>query len=128
MVHIGEIEGYCERHLLLVHHKKSARVLLMTTLCPAMDAFGLRATSVGVSAEATELQDWVRQSFDHYLEPRLQLLFPEIQEAVSEDGSGVDEATIRAAELFAYCLPRFGPVPEVSVDPDGEISFDWIAP
>ncbi len=100
----------------------------MTTLCPAMDAFGLRATSVGVSAEATELQDWVRQSFDHYLEPRLQLLFPEIQEAVSEDGSGVDEATIRAAELFAYCLPRFGPVPEVSVDPDGEISFDWIAP
>jgi len=100
----------------------------MTTLCTTMDLFGLRSTSVGVSTEATEVQDWVRQSFEHYLEPRLQLLLPEIQDAVSEEGSRVDAGTIRAAELFAYCLPRFGPLPEVSVDPDGEISFDWIEP
>jgi hypothetical protein len=100
----------------------------MIALCPAMDTLGLSTTSVGVSAEATELQECVKRSFRHYLEPRLQLLLPEIQEAASEQASRVDEATIRAAELFAYYLPRFGPLPEVSVDPDGEISFDWIAP
>jgi hypothetical protein len=89
-----------------------------------MDGFGLGTPSVGVSAEADILEKSVKQSFYHYLEPRLSLLIPELEGLA--DAS--DSETIRAAILFAYCLPRFAPLPEVSVDPDGEISFDWLSP
>lgn len=33
--------------------------------------------------------------------------------------------TANAAISFALQLPRSFPVPEVSLDPDGEVSFDW---
>lgn len=98
--------------------------MFMTMLCPTMDAFGLGTRSVGVSAEANILERSVRQSFDHYFEPKLSLLIPELEELT--DAS--DFETIRAAVQFAYCLPRFAPLPEISVDPDGEISFDWLSP
>jgi hypothetical protein len=102
----------------------------MTTLCPTLDLFGPSTTSVGVSAEAGVLKESLRQSFSHYLEPRLSLLRPELESlADSEDAcTPADSETIRAAIQFAYCLPRFAPLPEVSVDPDGEISFDWLSP
>ena len=101
----------------------------MIALCPTMDAFGLRATSIGVSSEAEAVEVLVRKSLEHYLEPRLGLLIPEIL-SLRDDSGGkpVDFATINAAIEFAYCLPRFAPVPEVSADPDGEISFDWLSP
>lgn len=100
----------------------------MTTACPAMDVFGLYTTGVAVSPEASVLEEKFRQSLDHYLEPRLNLLIPEI-EGLSDSGSVLaDSETIQAAIRFAYCLPRFAPIPEVSVDPDGEISFDWLSP
>lgn len=100
----------------------------MTALCPTIDMFGPRSGSVGVSAEAGELQEWIRQSVNHYLQPRLGLLLPEIESLRDVSESAVKNETIDAAIRFAYCLPRFGPLPEVSADPDGEISFDWIAP
>jgi hypothetical protein len=96
----------------------------MTMLCSTMDAFSLGTLSVGVSAEADILEKSVKESFDHYLRPRLELLIPELEGLA--DAS--DFETIRAAIRFAYCLPRFAPLPEVSVDPDGEISFDWLSP
>lgn len=100
----------------------------MTALCPTMDVFGLRATSMGVSPEAEAVELWVRQSLEHYLEPRLRLLIPEILSLRDDSGGKTpDRATIMAAIEFAYCLPRFVPIPEVSVDPDGEISFDWLS-
>ena len=95
----------------------------MTMLCPTMDAFGLGTPSVGVSAEADLLNKSVREFFDHYFEPRLSLLIPEVESRAD----ATDFETIRAAVQFAYCLPRFAPLPEVSVDPDGEISFDWLS-
>ena len=94
---------------------------------PTSDTFGLCATNVGVSSEAIGLRAFLKRSFDHYLEPRLNLLVPEI-ESVVKDEPVVKADTFGAAIRFAYCLPRFGPLPEVSVDPDGEISFDWISP
>jgi len=95
-----------------------------------MDMFGIANTSVGVSREASNIETSVRDSVHHYLKPRLDLLLPEIEGLgdASDSGLVADEDTIQAAIRFAYSLPRFGPLPEISLDPDGEISFDWIAP
>jgi hypothetical protein len=101
----------------------------MSTLSPVMDAFGFSATSDGFSMEANVLEQRMWQSVVHFLEPRLNLLIPEIEGLAGEcdGGRSADRQTVRAAIRFAYCLPRFGPLPEVSVDPDGEISFDWVS-
>ena len=98
----------------------------MMALCPTIDLFTLAASSGGVSPEANALQEQVNQSVTHYLQPRLNLLVPEIEALADE--TAVKSETVKAAIRFAYCLPRLGPLPEVSVDPDGEISFDWMAP
>jgi hypothetical protein len=87
--------------------------------------------STGVSELADRVHLAVEESLKHYLESRLELLLPEIEilGIVSDKTSSpVDLATVRAAVKFAYSLPRFGPIPEVSADPDGEISFDWAGP
>jgi hypothetical protein len=105
----------------------------MTQFCPTLDtSLGLRDwASSGVSDVARQVKTAFEKSLEHYLETRLELLFPEIENlhVVSDETSTpVDPDTIRAAKQFAYSLPRFGPLPEVSADPDGEVSFDWAGP
>ena len=105
----------------------------MTQFCPTLDtSLGLRNWgSSGVSDVARQVKMAFEKSLEHYLETRLELLFPEIENlhVVSDENSiPVDLDTIRAATQFAYSLPRFGPMPEVSADPDGEVSFDWAGP
>lgn len=98
--------------------------------CPTMStSFGLLGwPSAGVSDEAQKVERLLEESYDHYLEPRLDLLLPEIRSLVTSDETPVDLDTVQAAEQFARLLPRFGALPEVSADPDGEISFDWLGP
>lgn len=97
---------------------------------PVDSSLGLRDwASIGVSDEASQvglsLESWLK----HYLKPRLDLLLPDIESLQEgETPVSIDPRTILAAKQFAYCLPRFGTLPEVSVDPDGEISFDWLGP
>lgn len=105
----------------------------MTVYCPTADiSLGLRDwPSAGVSEVARQVELALEKSLDHYLETRLEFLLPEIENlhGVSDEAwIPVDWGTIRAATQFAYSLPRFGPLPEVSADPDGEISFDWTGP
>lgn len=105
----------------------------MSLYYPSLDAsFGLRdGASTGVSDTACRVNKAFELSLSHYLEPRLELLRPEIENLLGvSDGDSipVDPGTVLAATRFAYSLPRFGPLPEVSADPDGEISFDWTGP
>jgi len=105
----------------------------MTVYCPQIDdSLGFRSFgSTGVSDIATRVEQAVEESLNHYLESRLEVLVPEIESLFGvSDGSSipVDLDTISAAMQFAYSLPRFGPMPEVSADPDGEVSFDWFGP
>jgi len=104
----------------------------MTVYCPPIaTSLGLRDwASSGVSDGARRVQEALDESVEHYLKPRLQILLPEIDNLQTNNQGSVpvDLDTIRAAIQFAYSLPRFGPLPEVSADPDGEISFDWAGP
>lgn len=85
----------------------------------------------GVSDVAARVQERFKESVHHYLEPWLERLTSEIGEVVADSREAaipVDRDTAHAALDFALLLPRFTPLPEVSADPDGEISFDWFGP
>jgi hypothetical protein len=105
----------------------------VTIYCPSIDSsLGLRDwPSTGVSDVARQVKWALEKTLEHYLEPRLETLIPEIDSLrVASDASSVpvDVDTVHAAMQFAFSLPRLGALPEVSADPDGEISFDWAGP
>jgi len=105
----------------------------MTIYCPSIDtSLGLRDwPSAGVSDVARQVKLALNKTLEHYLEPRLETLIPEIDSlrvATDVTSVPVDAETVHAAMQFAFSLPRLGPLPEVSADPDGEISFDWTGP
>lgn len=91
----------------------------------------LSQTPKGMGPDAELLERRLREVQEHYSEPRRQLLEPEIL-ALADTGETDSECvtpnkeTIRQAMTFAMMLPKSLPIPEVSRDPDGEISFDWI--
>lgn len=108
----------------------------MTVYCPPMNSspfwpVDFQMETGSSSIEAERVQRNVGESLEHYLGPRLeQLVFPIIDLlANSQSGeTAINPETASAAIAFARLLPRMAPVPEVSSDPDGEISFDWISP
>jgi hypothetical protein len=67
----------------------------------------------------------------HYAAPRLEILVPEITSlihaAVDREAIPVSPDTVTQALNFALLLPNSLPIPEISSDPDGDISFDWIS-
>jgi hypothetical protein len=97
---------------------------MKTDSTATMNPFSFWRTSVGVSSAASAVEQSFREFLEHYWEPRASLLIPEIVGLAPS----ADSETIRAAIRFAGCLPRLAPLPEVSVHPDGEISFDWLSP
>ena len=85
----------------------------------------------GISDVAGRVQQRLKESVEHYLEPRLDQLASEIADIYIENRGAnvpVDRETAHAAFRFASWLPRSVPLPEVSSDPDGEICFDWFGP
>ncbi len=109
----------------------------MIAYCPTLEsppALFDRGES-GASEAASKVGEQLRQFIDHYSRPRLEILIPEILSLVrssAEDcGDGIEAApvsreTATQAVRFAVLLPKSLPIPELAVDPDGEISFDWI--
>lgn len=63
---------------------------------------------------------------------RTERLVSEIENVVRESAvTGavpVDADTKRMAIKLATLLPASIPIPEIALDPDGEISFDWLGP
>jgi len=107
----------------------------MTVYCPAFDRSAFWSVDVqretGSSVEAKSVQRNIGESLDHFLQPRLeQLIFPIIDVFASNQSQEIPVApeTANTAIAFARLLPRMVPIPEVSSDPDGEISFDWTTP
>ena len=84
----------------------------------------------GMSEAADTLEREYKDSLRHYFEPRRSLIF-EIEDVALQSQSEefpVDENTVILARLFVESLPRSTPAPEISADPDGDISFDWFGP
>ena len=59
-------------------------------------------------------------------------LYETVEACCSADWDGYGAApvafeTYRNAEQFVHALPNGMPQPQVSIDPDGEISFEWYA-
>jgi hypothetical protein len=106
----------------------------MTVYCPAISPSPFWQVAVqaetGSSSEAEQVRQKLGESLDHYLAPRLeQVVFPIIEVFVRSAAEPIPVAfdTVNASIAFARLLPRIVPIPEVSADPDGEISFDWVA-
>jgi hypothetical protein len=107
----------------------------MTAYCPTINSSSFWLVGIqmetGSSIEAKQVQRNVEESLEHYLRPRLEQLFLPIIDLLASSQSEetpVTPRTVNAALAFARLLPRMAPIPDVSSDPDGEISFDWIAP
>lgn len=88
----------------------------------------------GASEAASKLNRQIENFVVHYSEPRLSILVPEMMSLVRSTSQGncdtetapVSESTMREAVKFALLLPKSLPIPEISADPDGDISFDWV--
>ncbi len=92
------------------------------------------------SDEGRILVNEYRSYWYEYIEPitnggNYQELMDELLEVIQEtraegwdgyNGESVRAASIEQAAVFLKQWPAEFPNPEISVDPDGEISFDWI--
>ena len=53
-------------------------------------------------------------------------VFNDLQSLALESGATVgDDATFAVAQRFLLALPGYFPAPELSLDEDGEVAFDW---
>ena len=55
-------------------------------------------------------------------------LLGDLEELRRESPSGTTTQALEAAERFLVAWPASAPLPSLSLDPDGEISFDWAGP
>lgn len=114
----------------------------MSTLASSLKGGGLLApmtVSRGVSADADAVKQRIGEVCEHLWESVTlrrvtEMAWVELADAASEaaianwDGYGakpVDPLAYRQAERFLAALPTTTPVPDVSVDPDGEVSISW---
>jgi hypothetical protein len=109
----------------------------MSVYSPTIDgAFGLcMPVSMGASDAASQISQQIHEGLWHFAEPRVALLLSDIEQIVADsnthgeaDSTPIQRNTAEAAIEFAYLLPRSLPIPEVTPDPDGDISFDWFGP
>lgn len=114
----------------------------MSTLASALKGGGLLApmtVSRGVGPDADAVKQRIGEVCEHLWESVTlrrvtEMAWVELADAASEaanpnwDGYGakpVDPLAYRQAERFLVALPTTTPVPDVSVDPDGEVSISW---
>jgi len=113
----------------------------MTTLCAKPDnknflAFpinrGVSEDSIALQKQATDILEDFAQSVtigEYYRETR-QSLAKSTEECSVEnwDGYGakaIDSSSYVNAIYFSQLLPVNIPIPEIYVDPDGEVTFEW---
>ncbi|HKN75513.1 MAG TPA: hypothetical protein VJW94_10085 [Candidatus Acidoferrum sp.] len=75
---------------------------------------------------------WPMNAAQRAIPSEIDRLVSEIHEVIRESRAmgavPINEDAGQMAIKFATLLPTSIPVPEVGVDPDGEISFDWLGP
>lgn len=98
----------------------------MTTLAWPTSGFAFFSPFLGVSADARRTESITRRVTHDVRVAPASAMSPFLSELLTlarEDG--VDPATLVSAMDFAYLLPADVSRPEISIDPDGEVAFDW---
>ncbi|MBA2591853.1 MAG: hypothetical protein M3495_20620 [Pseudomonadota bacterium] len=96
-----------------------------------------RSVNTGASLESRDLQIKVAGFFrEFHKRADREQAFDELAEALRQGGAanwdqygaiGVTDATAEVAYRFLSALPSTLPSPNVGLDPDGEVSFEWLA-
>ena len=96
------------------------------------DPWGVSDSANALQRQSEELQRHFAQSItfgEHLCETLENLLKAKEEYSVDNwDGYGaraIDELSYQKAVRFALSLPSSIPTPEVHVDPDGEVTFEW---
>lgn len=82
----------------------------------------------GFSEAASRVENQLERVLNAFVSQRAEALIFNILDLWDESSLSDDETvrrTANAAIRVALQLPRSLPDPEVSLDPDGEVSFDW---
>ncbi|HWH82282.1 MAG TPA: hypothetical protein VNU71_08600 [Burkholderiaceae bacterium] len=98
----------------------------MTSLALANSGFAPFYRSAGVSADARRAETVTRKVLhDVKVAPAsaMSSLLSELLTLAREDG--IDPGALAMAMEFAVTLPPDVRLPEMSIDPDGEVAFDW---
>jgi len=115
----------------------------MITLCAKADnrSFLVFPMNQGVSADAKRIQDQIAdiikspeqsETIGGHIRETKQLLDKATEECFADNwdaygAKAIDETSYRDAIHFTWLLPPTIPVPEIYIDPDGEVNFEWYA-
>ncbi len=111
--------------------------ILSPTISNASPIFFRKPWGVSDSAEALQRQSEQLQrdfaqsiTFGEHLRETFQNLLKAKEEYSVDnwdgyDAKAIDELSYEKAVLFALLLPSGIPTPEIYVDPDGEVTFEW---
>lgn len=98
----------------------------MTTLALPVSGFAPFGSSVGASADARRTENVTRKVIHDVKVAPASAMSPVLSELLTlarEDG--IAPGALAKAMEFAYVLPSDVRLPEMSIDPDGDVAFDW---
>jgi hypothetical protein len=104
----------------------------MSALALSREPIGLGFSRSGSSPEAREVQKLTSRAFVEIKKrSRVSVALNDLDslqaELISSNDPLVFKAPFDLARRFLFALPTDVAVPELALDPDGEISFDWVA-
>lgn len=103
----------------------------MSTLNPTYVPIGSGTSLFGSGPESKDLRRLTQQALKPLLEQsHVETVINDLYDLLSEarNGqyeSGLDAPTFSTAKRFLLAFPKILPFPEIALDNDGEISFDW---
>lgn len=103
----------------------------MSILNPTYFPIGAGTSSLGSGPESQDLRRLTRQALRPLLvQSHVETVINDLCDLFSEVRSGqheseLDYPTFLTAQRFLLAFPKTLPLPEITLDSDGEISFDW---
>jgi hypothetical protein len=113
--------------------------MTVMALAPRSSVDHIRWPGRGASEDARTIRDRVAAAFQHLLSSHstgaslkeADLALTELEHEAAEDGwdskdgRAINPVSVAASRRFLALMPTTFPAPHVSVDPDGEVAFDW---
>ena len=105
----------------------------MSTLSPMYASLQIGLSYPGSGPESKKINKLTHDAFRAFSEQsHVEFVVNDLYELLSEAKAGehessLDEATFGMAHRFLLAFPKALPFPSLSLDNDGEVSFDWKA-